>query len=103
MFESWSAVDWRRADRPGSTNAHPCLEHLRRTCAPAERPRPKSSRRSAPRAPVQGSTKGRGGPPTSRLEVEGMNDEVHWLVGIDWGSEQHRVGLLDAEGGGVGD
>src|SRR5262249_11249264 len=36
-------------------------------------------------------------------EVEGMNDQVHWLVGIDWGSEQHRVCLLDAEGGGVGE
>src|SRR5215216_4848783 len=27
-----------------------------------------------------------------------MSDQVHWFVGIDWASEQHRVCLLDAEG-----
>ena len=27
-----------------------------------------------------------------------MTDDVRWFVGIDWGSEQHRIGLLDAEG-----
>ena len=27
-----------------------------------------------------------------------MTDEVHWFVGIDWASEQHRVRVLDAEG-----
>lgn len=32
-----------------------------------------------------------------------MNDRVHWFVGIDWASEQHRVCLLDAEGQCVGE
>src|SRR5262245_43617034 len=27
-----------------------------------------------------------------------MTDEVHWFVGIDWASEQHRVCLVDGEG-----
>lgn len=27
-----------------------------------------------------------------------MDDQIHWFVGIDWGSEQHRVCLLDAAG-----
>jgi Transposase len=32
------------------------------------------------------------------LEVEEMSDEARWFVGIDWGSEQHRVCVVDAEG-----
>jgi transposase len=27
-----------------------------------------------------------------------MNDEVRWLVGFDWASQEHRVCLLDADG-----
>lgn len=32
-----------------------------------------------------------------------MTDEVRWLVGIDWASEQHQVCLLDADGRVVGE
>jgi transposase len=32
------------------------------------------------------------------MEVERMNDQTKWFVGVDWASEQHRVCLLDADG-----
>jgi transposase len=32
-----------------------------------------------------------------------MVEDVHWLVGIDWATQRHRVVLLDAEGRHVGE
>lgn len=32
-----------------------------------------------------------------------MVEDVHWFVGIDWATQNHRVCLLDAEGRGVGE
>jgi transposase len=32
-----------------------------------------------------------------------MVEDVHWVVGIDWATQSHRVCLLDAKGRGVGE
>src|SRR3954454_8960447 len=51
----------RRADLPGATINYPCREHQRWTCAPTVWPRRRPSRKSRPRAPVQGPADRRGG------------------------------------------
>jgi hypothetical protein len=62
-----------RADLPEPPFPSPCREHQSGTCAPAERPRRTSSRRFAPRTPVQGLT---------RVAVPRLNDIPQMFVAV---------------------
>ena len=53
-FQRFVPKGTERADRREQPPRPSCLEHLRRTCAPAVLPRWMPSEEFAPRAPVQG-------------------------------------------------
>ena len=57
---------------------------------------------AAPRAPVQGTIRHRGG--LAAKGSEGVvTEDVEWLAGIDWASQTHQVCLVDAGGKIVGE
>src|SRR5215468_9609760 len=56
----------------------------------------------APRAPVQGMTRRRGGL-AAKAKGGIMTEDVEWFAGVDWASQEHRVCLVDADGKIVGE